>query len=321
MNTMTNELMVRVARRIVEADDICSFELVPADGEALPAFSAGAHIDVHIAPSMIRQYSLSNDPSEINRYRIAVLREETSRGGSAAMHDRVQLGDVLRISHPRNLFPLADAPRSLLIAGGIGVTPILSMARTLHSQGRPFEMHYCARSASRMAFVDEIAASEFASSVVLHTSDVPEQKFDAQRVLSEHMDGTHLYVCGPAGFMDHVLATAKRLGWPDAQLHREHFAGMANASATDGSFEVRVASTGLSFHVPAGKTVIEILAAHGVEVETSCEAGVCGTCLTRVLEGIPDHRDAFLTDAEHAANDQFTPCCSRARSPLLVLDL
>lgn len=318
---MTNELMVRVARRLEEAEGICSFELVPQDDDALPAFSAGAHIDVHVAPGLIRQYSLSNDPSERNRYRIAVLREPASRGGSAGMHERVQPGDVLRVSSPRNHFPLAEAPRSLLLAGGIGVTPILAMARALHAQGRPFEMHYCGRSARRMAFIDEIESAGFASSVTLHADDVPEQKFDTQRVLADLSEGTHLYVCGPTGFMDHVLETAMLQGWPKAQLHREYFAGVATASATDSSFDVRVASTGLSCQVPAGKTVIEVLAAHGVEVPTSCEAGVCGTCLTRVLEGTPDHRDSFLTDAERAANDQFTPCCSRARSPLLVLDL
>ena len=318
---MTNELMVRVARRVEEADGVYSFELVPRDTETLPAFTAGAHIDVHVAPGLIRQYSLSNDPAERNRYRIAVLREPTSRGGSAGMHDRVRAGDVLRVSAPRNHFPLVEAPRSLLVAGGIGVTPILAMARTLHAQDRDFEMHYCGRSASRMAFLDELASAAFASRVVVHADDMPQQKFDALRVLSADAGNTHLYVCGPNGFMDHVLETARVLGWPEAQLHREYFAGVATALATDGSFEIRVASTGLRCQVPAGRTVIEVLAAHGVEVPTSCEAGVCGTCLTRVLEGTPDHRDSFLTDAERAANDQFTPCCSRALSPLLVLDL
>lgn len=318
---MINELKVRVARRVEEADGVCSFELVAEDSSALPPFSAGAHIDVHVAPGLIRQYSLSNDPAERGRYRIAVLRESTSRGGSAGMHDGVQQGDVLRVSAPRNHFPLVDAPRSLLLAGGIGVTPILAMARALHAQGRSFEMHYCGRSAGRMAFLEELASADFAGSVFLHADDVQAQKFDADRVLARPDGATHLYVCGPNGFMDHVLDTAKRHGWAEAQLHREYFAGVATVLASDGSFELCVASTGLRCQVPAGKTVIEVLAAHGVEVPISCEAGVCGTCLTRVLEGAPDHRDSFLTEAERAANDQFTPCCSRALSPLLVLDL
>jgi len=318
---MTNELKVRVSRRIEEAEGVCSFELVHEDGGALPVFSAGAHIDVHVAPGLIRQYSLSNDPAEQHRYRIAVLREPASRGGSAGMHERVKAGDTLRVSVPRNHFPLSDAPQSLLLAGGIGVTPILSMARALHAQDKPFQMHYCGRSLSRMAFLEEISGAGFARHVALHADDVPEQKFDAKRVLAEQAEDTHLYVCGPSGFMDHVLETARREGWREDRLHREYFAGAATALATDGSFEVRVASTGLTCHVPAGKTVIEVLLAHGLEVPTSCEAGVCGTCLTRVLEGIPDHRDTFLTDRERAANDQFTPCCSRALSPVLVLDL
>ncbi|MES2530565.1 MAG: PDR/VanB family oxidoreductase [Pseudomonadota bacterium] len=318
---MTNELMVRVARRVDEAAGICSFELVPQDGEMLPEFTAGAHIDVHVAPGLIRQYSLSNDPSERNRYRIAVLREDASRGGSAGMHDTVTVGQLLRVSPPRNHFPLTDAPRSLLLAGGIGVTPILSMARALHAQGKAFEMHYCGRSLSRMAFVEEIGASRFASSVALHADDMPEHKLELQEILGRTADGTHLYVCGPGGFMDHVLATAREQGWPEARLHREYFAGTVKALASDGSFAVRLASTGLTCDVPPNKTVIEVLAAHGVDVPTSCEAGVCGTCLTRVLEGTPDHRDTFLTDAERSANDQFTPCCSRALTPLLVLDL
>ena len=318
---MTNELMVRVSRRVEEAEGVCSFEFVPQDGSALPAFTAGAHIDVHVAPGLIRQYSLINEPSERDHYRIAVLREPNSRGGSAGMHDRLQSGDILKVSAPRNHFSLAEAPRSLLIAGGIGITPILAMARTLHAQGKTFEMHYCGRSASRMAFAEEISRSGFAGQVAFHLSTIPEQKFDAERVLANPHSGTHLYVCGPVGFMDHVLDIARRQGWPEAQLHRERFSGVATPLATDGSFEVRIASTGMSCQVPPGRTVIEVLAEHGVEVETSCEAGVCGTCLTRVLEGTPDHRDAFLTDAEHSANDQFTPCCSRALSPLLVLDL
>lgn len=318
---MTNDLMVRVARRINEAVGICSFELVSHDGETLPAFTAGSHIDVHVAPGLVRQYSLSNDPSEKDRYRIAVLREEASRGGSAGMHDNIAVGQILRVSPPRNHFPLTDAPRSLLLAGGIGVTPILSMARALHAQGKTFEMHYCGRSLNRMAFVEEIGASGFARFVSLHADDMPEQRLDLPALLAGAPDSTHLYVCGPGGFMDHVLATARAHGWLEARLHREYFAGSVKALASDGIFTVRLASTGLTCDVPADRTIVEVLAAHGIDVPTSCEAGVCGTCLTRVLEGTPDHRDTFLTDAERAASDQFTPCCSRSLTPLLVLDL
>jgi vanillate O-demethylase ferredoxin subunit len=209
-----------------------------------------------------------------------------------------------------------------LLAGGIGVTPILAMAQTLHASGNAFDMHYCGRSTSRMAFLEQLRQSPFAAQVHVHTDDgVPEQKFDAARVLAQPSEDTHLYVCGPAGFMSHVLETAHSLGWHDAQLHREYFAGAVTATDSDASFEVRVASTGLTCQVPKGKSIVEVLLLHGVEVPVSCESGVCGTCLTRVLDGTPDHRDTYLTDAERAANDQFTPCCSRALSPLLVLDL
>lgn len=317
-----HEIVVRVDRRVDEAEGICSFDLVPDQGMPLPVFTAGAHIDVHVEPGLIRQYSLCNDPSEKNRYRIAVLREATSRGGSAGMHERVNVGDTLKVSVPKNHFPLVPAQRNLLLAGGIGITPILAMAQTLHTSGNTFAVHYCGRSANRMAFIEQLGKSPFAAQVHIHTDDgIPEQRFDATHVLAQRFEDTHLYVCGPAGFMSHVLETAHRLGWTDAQLHREYFAGVATASGSDAGFEVRVASSGLTCTVPAGKSVIEVLLSHGVEVPVSCESGVCGTCLTRVLDGTPDHRDTFLTDAERAANNQFTPCCSRALSPLLVLDL
>ncbi len=315
-------LNVRVKRRTDEAEGVCSFELVSENGAPLPSFTAGAHIDVNVAPGLTRQYSLCNDPQDCGHYRIAVLREPQSRGGSAGMHERVQVGDLLQVSEPRNHFRLTKARKSLLMAGGIGVTPILAMAKTLHVAGETFEMHYCGRSAERMAFLHEIAQADFANPVFVHTDDgAPEQKFAASQVLSAPSADTHLYVCGPSGFMEHVLESARKFGWSDAQLHREYFAGSVTAQATDGCFDVRLARSKKTLSVPADKSVLDILLANGVDIPVSCEAGVCGTCLTRVLEGTPDHRDTFLTDAERAANDQFTPCCSRAMSPLLVLDI
>ncbi len=174
--------MVRVEQRKVEAEGICSFELVADDGKALPAFTAGAHIDVHVGPGLIRQYSLCNDPADTASYRIAVLREPASRGGSSAMHAQVKAGDRLTVSEPKNHFPLVPAAHSLLVAGGIGVTPIMAMATTLHREGSAFELHYCGRSASRMAFVDELSKSPFADRVQVHTDDgAAEQLFDAKQ--------------------------------------------------------------------------------------------------------------------------------------------
>jgi vanillate O-demethylase ferredoxin subunit len=316
-----NELSVNVLRRTEEAEGIFSFELAAQPGQELPGFTAGAHIDVHVAPGVVRQYSLCNDPVA-HCWRIAVLREPSSRGGSSGMHEGVKPGDTLRVSAPRNLFGLVPARRSLLLAGGIGVTPILAMAQALHRDDQDFEMHYCARSGSRMAFRGEIESAPFAAKVQFHVDDGEEaQKFNAESVLAGPAQDVHLYVCGPSGFMDHVLATARRLGWPEAQLHREYFAAAAVDASGDQEFEVRLARSGLTCQIPPGKTVLEVLLDRGIEVPSSCESGVCGTCLTRVLDGTPDHRDSFLTDDERAANDQFTPCCSRARTPVLVLDL
>lgn len=316
-------LQVRVACKAVEALDICTFELVAADGRALPAFSAGSHIDVQVPGGLTRQYSLCNEPGESHRYLIGVLRDAASRGGSAAMHDRVREGDVLTISAPKNHFPLVhEARRSLLLAGGIGVTPILCMAERLAATGADFEMHYCTRSRERTAFHDRIRASAFAERVQFHFDDGDAaQKLDIAALLATPQPGTHLYVCGPKGFMDAVLSTARARGWPEAQLHYEFFAAEVAPAQGDAAFEVQLASSGRVIVVPKDQTVVKALAAAGVEVQVSCEQGVCGTCLTRVLEGTPDHRDLYLTPEEQAANDQFTPCCSRARSARLVLDL
>ncbi|MBB3176002.1 PDR/VanB family oxidoreductase [Variovorax sp. Sphag1AA] len=317
------ELEVRIARKDTEATDICTFELVQAEGHPLPAFSAGSHVDVHMPGGVTRQYSLCNDPRESHRYLIGVLRDPASRGGSKTMHDAMEEGALLRISAPKNHFPLAHgATRSLLIAGGIGVTPILCMAERLAMTGGAFEMHYCTRSRDRTAFVDRIAQSAFAAQVHFHFDDGDaSQKFAIDPLLAKPQPGVHLYVCGPKGFMDWVLDAARAAGWPADQLHYEFFSAEVAKSDDDAAFEVKLASSGRVVKVEKDQTVVQALAAIGVEVQTSCEQGVCGTCLTRVLEGEPDHKDMYLTPEEQAANDQFTPCCSRSRSPLLVLDL
>lgn len=318
-------LQVRVARKVVEALDVCSFELVALDGQALPAFTAGAHVDVQVPGGPTRQYSLCNAPHETHRYLIGVLRDAASRGGSVAMHERVAVGDRLTISAPKNHFPLVqDARRHLLLAGGIGITPILCMAERLAAGGADFALHYSTRSRERTAFHDRIRASAFADRVAFHFDDgAAAQRLDLDALLAAPQPGTHLYVCGPQGYLDAVLGSARARGWPEAQLHWEYFAaaGAAAPSAGDAAFEVQLASSGRVIVVPADRTVVQALAAAGVEVQTSCEQGVCGTCLTRVLAGTPEHRDLYLTPEEQAANDQFTPCCSRARTARLVLDL
>lgn len=320
---MTPTRRVRVMAKTVEAKEICSFELVNADYGALPPFSAGSHIDVHLNDGLVRQYSLCNDPRETHRYKIAVLREASSRGGSAAMH-ALEVGQELRISDPKNHFPLAhDAQYHLLIAGGIGITPIMCMAERLAHVGADFELHYCTRSVERTAFFKNLQSSEFSSKVNFHHAGAPiSQRLDIAAVVSTPAAGKHLYVCGPAGFMDAVLSNARAAGWQESALHREYFAGAGPSQLeNDGAFEIQIASTGAVITVGAQQNAIAALSAAGIAIPVSCEQGVCGTCLTRVLSGTPDHRDMYLTDEEHLRGDQFTPCCSRSKSPRLVIDL
>ncbi len=320
--TAQETIQVRVVKKQAEAEGIASFELARVDGAALPPFSAGSHIDVHLPGGLTRQYSLCNASHESHRYRIAVLRDPASRGGSVAMHDSVHQGDVITISTPRNHFALHPAQRTVLLAGGIGVTPLLCMADRLARTGADFALHYCTRSAERTAFAAEIAASAMAPRVHFHFDAGPaEQKLDIAAVLAAPGPDKRLYVCGPAGFIDHVVNSAKALGWAQDHIHLEYFGAPAQDTSGDQGFDVRIASTGKVYAIAPDVSVVEALRKEGIDILTSCEQGVCGTCLTRVRSGQPDHRDHYLTPEEQAANDQFLPCCSRARSARLVLEL
>jgi len=323
MSDTGNLLEVTVLSKTREAEGILSFEFAGPDMGDLPAFEAGAHIDVHLPGGIIRQYSLCNPPGPSRRYEIGVLKDPASRGGSVALHEGVQVGDRLRISAPRNLFPLADnATRSLLFAGGIGITPMLSMAESLSAAKADFELHYVAHSPDRMAFQKRIRDSAFAQSAHFHFGSAQLRKtLEAGQLLTKPAPDTHLYVCGPVRFMEYVLETAKANGWSSQQLHREYFAPPETDYAGNGGFEVEIKSSGKIIPIPADKSVLEALEEVGIYVPVACEEGVCGTCLTRVLAGEPEHRDVFMSDEEHARNEQFTPCCSRARSARLVLDL
>ena len=315
-------LRVRVARKLPLAVDIALFELVSVDGASLPAFSAGAHIDVSMPGGHTRQYSLCNDPARAQRYEIAVLKDPQGRGGSVAMHEQVQQGDELSISHPRNHFELASgAQESVLLAGGIGITPLLCMAQSLAASGQSFVLHYCSRSEGRTAFRERLAHAPFADRVRFHFDDGPaSQALDLAGILGKPRPRVHLYTCGPQGFMDAVLSSARGSGWAQEQLHYEFFKAEPAPSAGTG-FEVLIASSGRVIRIEPDQTVVAALAAHGIEVPTSCEQGVCGTCMTGVLDGEPEHRDLYLSPQEQASNDQFLPCCSRAKSARLVLDL
>lgn len=316
------DLTVKVVRRREEAEGIVSFELARADGATLPGFSAGSHIDVQVPGGPVRQYSLCNDDTENHRYRIAVLRDAGSRGGSTGMHDTVKEGDTLSISEPRNHFPLVHAKKTLLFAGGIGVTPLLCMAQRLAAIDADFTLHYSARSEARTAFLAEILASTFADKVRFHFDDgAPGQILSVPAALGAPDPGTHVYICGPAGYINHVVQTAEGMGWPKSQVHLEYFGAAPQDHSADGAFDVKLASSGRVVRVKAEESVVQALQAQGIEILTSCEQGVCGTCITRVLEGECDHRDLYFTDEEKSKHDQFTPCCSRAKTPVLVLDL
>lgn len=314
---------VIVVQKRLEAEGVCSFELRREDGQPLQDFTAGAHIDVQVSADITRQYSLCNNPRERDRYVIAVLQEPLSRDGSRGMHEGINVGDRLKISAPKNHFPLkAGARRSVLLAGGIGITPILAMAVQLAHERARFELHYCVREPRRAAFLPLIAEAGFAGNVSLHFDNGErDQRLDLNRVLTKPCADTHLYVCGPNGFMDYVISAAHGLGWLTEQIHREYFAASFVAHDVDQPFEVELAESGLVLQVPADQSVLDILCAAGIELPSSCKQGVCGACLTSVIEGIPDHRDVFMSDKEHVLNDQFTPCCSRSKTRRLVLAL
>lgn len=316
-----DRLQLRLTNKSHCAEGIAAFDLAARDGGQLPAFTAGSHIDIYLPGGLTRQYSLRNDPRERNRYAIGVLREAAGRGGSAYMHDRLNVGDIVEVSRPRNAFELDEmAPFSLLLAGGIGITPILSMAYRLAALERDFEFHYCARSTERMAFRDELETSSFAGKLHFHLDDGPsDQKLDLDSLLSRRPGDAHLYACGPSGFLDAVIAKAKAQ-WPSETVHREYFANTAAPSAkSDLPFIVKLERAGRSFEVVPGRSIVEVLGENGIDIPVSCEQGICGTCVTRVISGEPDHRDLVLTDKQRV--DRMTLCCSRARTSELVLDL
>ena len=315
-------LRLRTARADGLAVRILEFML--AEGGELPAFEAGAHLLVETGAGVVRSYSLCNAPGEPGRYELGVLLEQSSRGGSLAMH-ALQPGQVVRTSAPRNAFPLDEsAPYTLLLAGGIGITPLIAMAEELAATGRDFELHYCCREQQRASFLERLREPRFAGRVHLHFDDgAQDQRFDAQRVLGSCPIGTHLYTCGPWAFMEHVFGAARAAGWADERLHRESFAAapapapVAEATA----FELVMTKSGKTVRVDAGETALAALERAGAMVFSSCQEGICGTCVVSVLQGRPDHRDQYLTAEARERNDCFLPCCSRSLTPQLVIDL
>lgn len=315
----------RVVARRHETPDVVAFRLAGTgmeDGRGLPPFDAGAHIDIHLPGGLVRQYSLSNDPAERDTYEIAVKLEPASRGGSRWLHDAVQVGDRLRIGTPKNLFPLAGgATRSILIAAGIGITPILSMARRLAREGGDFELHYFARSIEAVAFRN-VLETEIPAATLHIGLDAEATGTMVGRILPAGGGREHVYFCGPSQFMAAVREIAAGRV-PEECLHWEHFSAPAASSAEtgDAAFSVILARSSRTLLVPAGQSITDVLFENAIPIETSCEAGICGVCRTRVLDGVPLHRDALLSAAERTRNDCLLPCVSRCAGGTLTLDL
>ncbi|NVK20501.1 MAG: oxidoreductase [Methylocystaceae bacterium] len=318
---MTNpQFTVKIASREVQADSVVLLDFEDQQGKPLPKFDAGAHIDVHVSDDIIRQYSLSNSPQETSRYRIGVLNDPQSRGGSKSIFENFEEGQIVTISEPRNHFPLNfDASHSILIGGGIGITPMLAMAYALKAEGKSFEIHYCSRTRDKAAFLDELE-SNFGDVTTLHFDDLGEDQMIKPKTLCENsVNGTHVYVCGPSGFMDWVISESKAAGLASDQVHFEYFNADVETSGT--AFEVYAQASDVTVQVAEDQTIIDALLQAGIKVEKSCEQGVCGTCICDVVEGIPDHKDKFLTEDEREDNDQIVTCCSRAKTDRLVLDI
>ena len=309
--------LVRVAAIRRPAIDILCFDLKAADHRPLAAFTPGAHIDVHAPNGKIRQYSLCGDARNSSRYTIAVKREASGSGGSRSMHDNVDEGSALGIVGPRNHFPLAaGAVHSLFIAGGIGITPIYAMIQSLVAEGRSWELHYCARSEAHAPFYPELRALD-GERVRSWFSEQP--LLDVKALLGEARDDTHVYCCGPVGLMSAVKDASAH--WPSEHVHFEWFSAPEQAHLPNRSFELELRRTGKMLEVPHDRSILQVVREHGIDVQSSCEEGVCGTCETRVLAGECDHRDMLLSEAERTANGSMMVCVSRAKSQRIVLDL
>ena len=299
------------------AKSIRTFELARADGGLLPEFTAGSHIAVGVPNGMVRNYSLCNDPMERERYVIAVLREAAGRGGSASLVEHAQDGDDIMASTPRNDFPLLKSPAGYtFIAGGIGITPIMSMIRHLKSSGGGrFKLYYCTRAPEAAAFLDELTAPEFRGQTVIHHDNGdPSRALDLWPVLEQPRG--HVYCCGPRGLMEAVRDMSGH--WSPSAVHFEAFTEPQANTADDRPFRVRLARSGATIDVPAGTTILDAIRSAGFEAASSCESGTCGTCRARLLGGEADHRDLVLAESERA--DNIMICVSRARSEELTID-
>lgn len=311
------ELTATVAEIAPEAEGIVSLRLVPTTEDKLPGWEPGAHIDLVLGPDLERQYSLCGDPTDPTSWRLGILREPESRGGSVHVHERLAVGDQVLCRGPRNNFALVEADAYLFVAGGVGITPILPMIAACEAAGKPWRLFYGGRTEATMAFRTELAA--YGERVTLWPQDT-HGLLDLAALLGSPVTGTAVYCCGPGALLDAVEQQCA--AWPAGSLHLERF--RPKDGALDGentTFEVELDASDITLTVGADQTLAEAIEAAGIDLPTSCREGTCGTCETYVLEGEPDHRDSYLTEDEQASGEVIMPCCSRSRSPRLVLDL
>ena len=314
--TAAGKVSVRVERKVPIADGVVEVDLVDLQGGILPAWAPGAHIGLVLAPNLVRQYSLCGEVSDRRRYRIAVLREAQSRGGSAFIHDRLAETDVIPISEPRNNFELVESDKYLFVAGGIGVTPFLAMIEEAERRGAAWRLAYGGRATSSMAYLDRLRS--------IYPDQVTEYPFDQvghiplANVLAKAEPGTELYCCGPQPLLDAITEGCASRSLD--RLHIERFSREALDDA-DTEFEVVLNATGRTITVPVGKSLLEVIEEAGVPIDSSCRDGSCSSCEVAVLEGTPDHRDVCLSEEERAACDSMMVCVSRSRGPRLVIDL
>jgi ferredoxin-NADP reductase len=309
-----------VARRDEAAEGVVALTLESPNGGQLPGWTPGAHIDLLLRDGLARQYSLCSSPGDSGSWRIGVLRDPASRGGSQFVHDELEVGSTVRVRGPRNHFPLVSAPRYQFIAGGIGITPILPMIEEVAASGADWNLVYGGRQRGSMAFTDELAAHD--SRVTISPQD-EEGILDLDAILGSPREDTLVYCCGPEPLLNAVEGACA--DWPAGSLHIERFAAKAvteeDLAGALETFEVVCQRSGVTLEVPADKSIMEVVEEAGIDVLASCCEGVCGTCETAVVEGTPDHRDSLLTDAEREAGEFMMICVSRSRSETLVLDL
>jgi ferredoxin-NADP reductase len=313
-------LTVQVTDVRAEARDVMTLELRAGGGGELPPFEPGAHLDLHLPNGLVRQYSLTNDWRERDRYVIGVGRAADSRGGSEFVHTSIRAGMQLNISAPRNNFALdPQAGNYLFIAGGIGITPIMAMIRWCVANRNEWRLIYAARSRQRTAFYEELCALG-GDRIHFHFDDERGQVLDASQAISEWSEGQRIYCCGPDPLMNAVKSLTEHL--PSGAVRFEWFtAPVADQDLPSDSFEVELARSNTKLVVPAGKSILEVLEENGFDIPFSCREGLCGTCVTNVCSGEPDHRDYVLSDEERESGKLMTVCCSRSKSPVLVLDL